>query len=181
MRLKTKFQNEDFELGEVVDAEVYHGGSHAIKVAIASHGGMHNFYYDSLDSMCNEWEDAPEEPKVGYIIDPMEEDCVSADDSGYEESDVERAKELGLWFKTEEEAKRAVEKLKAWKRLKDNGFRFNNWKSYEEMSGLCFPDRHIVNSYAAIFDFNKPCRKYEIEDKVKDALDLLFSEGKNEP
>ena len=69
------------------------------------------------------WEDY-EEPKVGYIIDPMEEDYVSADNSGYEESNIERAKELGIWFETKEEAEQAVEKLKAWKRLKDKGFRF---------------------------------------------------------
>lgn len=79
--------------------------------------------YDSLDGVFEDWEDY-EEPEAGYIIDPMEEDCVSADDSGYEESDVERAKEVGLWFETEEEAEKAVEKLKAWKRLKDKGFRF---------------------------------------------------------
>ena len=76
--------------------------------------------YDSLAELNEEWEDY-EEPKVGYIIDPMEEDYMSADDSGYEESDVERAKELGIWLETKEEAEKAVEKLKAWKRLKDKG------------------------------------------------------------
>lgn len=66
------------------------------------------------------WEDY-KEPKVGYLIDPMEEDCVSADDDCYEEADIERAKELGIWFETREEAEKAVKKLKAWKRLKDAG------------------------------------------------------------
>ena len=51
--------------------------------------------YNSLAELNEEWEDY-EGPKVGYIIDPMEEDYVSVDDSGYEESDVERAKELGM-------------------------------------------------------------------------------------
>lgn len=83
--------------------------------------------YDTLAELNEEWEDY-EEPKVGYIIDPMEEDCVSADDSGYEESDVERAKEVGLWFETEEEAERAVEKLKAWTRLKDLGTELLGWE-----------------------------------------------------
>lgn len=83
--------------------------------------------YNSLAELNKEWEDAPEEPKVGYIIDPMEEDCVSEDDSGYVEPDVERAKELGIWFETKEEAEKAVEKLKAWKRLKDKGFRFDGY------------------------------------------------------
>lgn len=136
MRLKTKFRNEVFELGEIVDAEVYHGGSHAIKVTVASHGGMHNFYYDSLKSMQEEWEDAPEEPKDGYIIDPMEEDCVSADDSGYEESDVERAKELGIWFETNGEAQKVAKKLKAFKELRDKGFRFDGWADLQAKMGM---------------------------------------------
>lgn len=85
------------------------------------------FTVNSLAELNEEWEDY-EEPKVGYIIDPMDEDYISADNSGYEESDIERAKELGIWLETEEEAKKAVEKLKAWKRLKDKGFRFTGLK-----------------------------------------------------
>ena len=81
--------------------------------------------YSSLARLYEEWEDVPEEPKVGYIIDPMEEDYVAADDSGYEEDDVERAKELGIWFETEKEAEKTVEKLKAWRRLKDYNVKFN--------------------------------------------------------
>lgn len=33
-------------------------------------------------------------------------------------------KEIGNYFETKEEAEKAVEKLKAWKRLKDKGFKF---------------------------------------------------------
>lgn len=33
-------------------------------------------------------------------------------------------KNFGNYFETKEEAEKAVEKLKAWKRLKDKGFRF---------------------------------------------------------
>ena len=33
-------------------------------------------------------------------------------------------KQIGNYFETEEEAEQAVEKLKAWKRLKDNGISF---------------------------------------------------------
>lgn len=39
-------------------------------------------------------------------------------------------KEIGNCFDTIEEAEKAVEKLKAWKRLKDNGFNFIG-KTYE--------------------------------------------------
>ena len=36
-------------------------------------------------------------------------------------------KRIGNYFETREEAKRAVRKLEAWKRLKDKGFRFTGW------------------------------------------------------
>ena len=38
-------------------------------------------------------------------------------------------KEIGNCFDTIEEAEKAVEKLKAWKRLKDKGFRFDGYDS----------------------------------------------------
>lgn len=44
-------------------------------------------------------------------------------------------KEMGNCFKTEEEAKKAATKLKAWKRLKDNGFKFNGWTRYADGPG----------------------------------------------
>ena len=106
-----KFRNK--KTGEIV-------GTYADRLYIAGN------YYSSLAGLNEDWEDY-EEPKGGYIIDTMEEDCVSADDSGFEESDVERAKELGIWFESKEEAKKAVEKLMAWKRLKDKGFKFESW------------------------------------------------------
>lgn len=37
--------------------------------------------------------------------------------------DIARCKQIGNYFETEEEAGKAVEKLKAWKRLKDLGFK----------------------------------------------------------
>ena len=77
-------------------------------------------YYDSLAELNAEWEDY-EEPKeywytdYGGRIKPMND--------ANDEEDVAR-KEIGNYFETKEEAKKAVEKLKAWKRLKDKGFRF---------------------------------------------------------
>lgn len=37
-------------------------------------------------------------------------------------------KKMGNHFETEEEAERAVAKLKAWKRLKDKGIEFYGWR-----------------------------------------------------
>lgn len=45
-------------------------------------------------------------------------------------------KEIGNYFDSEEEAKRAVEKLKALKRLRDKGFRF---------TGYSDKDREYIN------------------------------------
>ena len=40
---------------------------------------------------------------------------------------VDMAKEIGNYFFSQEEAELAVRKLKAWKRLKEKGFRFCSW------------------------------------------------------
>ena len=48
----------------------------------------------------------------------------------------ERRKQIGNHFETKEEAKKAVEKLKAWKRLKDKGFRFTGINDDEDSQEL---------------------------------------------
>jgi hypothetical protein len=126
MKLRNKKTGEIVEIRK--DEEI-------IMPLIDDEGDWYEECYSSLAELNSEWEEY-EEPKVGYIIDPMEEDCVSADDSGYEESDVERAKELGIWFETKEEAEKAVEKLKAWKRLKDKGFKFVDFNRVNDCASL---------------------------------------------
>lgn len=165
MKLRTKFQDEDFELGEVVDADVTTTlDDRIILQAVAKAGGLHTIFYDKIEKLYDEWEDAPEESKAGYIIDPMDEDCVSTDDDwGYETPDIERAKELGIWFETEEEAEEAVEKLKAWKRLKDKCFRFYRWNK-----GSILESKPNAIEFAC--DDTRP---WSWED-IRDDLDLLF-------
>lgn len=46
-------------------------------------------------------------------------------------NDEENRKAIGNYFKTEKEAEKAVEKLKALKRLKDNGFKFKAYQLQE--------------------------------------------------
>lgn len=79
--------------------------------------------YNSLAELTEEWEDY-EEPKENkfYWIDYDGE--IVKDGTTPFDNDTEAMKAIGNWFETEEEAERAVEKLKAWKRLKDKGFRF---------------------------------------------------------
>lgn len=131
-------------------------------------GRIVQYYFDSLKDL-EEWEDY-EEPKVGYIIDPMEEDYVSADDSGYEESDVERAKELGIWLETKEEAEKAVEKLKAWKRLKDKGFEIEGWDN--NIGDDYYKTGQIVLNLNNVK--NREWDEYDQIMEIKNDLDLLF-------
>lgn len=79
--------------------------------------------------------------------------------------DVERAKSIGNIFTTQEEAKKAVEKLKAWKRLKDKGFKFNG-KTYET-------DKRFGSVF---YEVDKDTYS---EDIIQD-LDLLFGDGDDE-
>ena len=115
--------------------------------------------YNSLAELNEEWEDVPEEPsktiwqiKDSGELQDFEEDVFS---DGY----IESSKSIGNHFETKEEAEKAVEKLKAWKRLKDNGFKFQFWTS--EYSG---------DKISFFIDWINADSKKEIEDD----LDLLF-------
>ncbi len=78
--------------------------------------------FDSLAKLNEEWEDY-EEDELLYIVSAEHRSgyqCVLKED--YPEI-CKVAKEIGIGFETEKECKKAVEKLKAWKRLKDKGFK----------------------------------------------------------
>ena len=64
-----------------------------------------------------------EEPKEVWYIDfqGVVRSASKEENNWFTES------EIGNYFETEEEAKKAVEKLKALKRLKDKGFKFVGW------------------------------------------------------
>ena len=79
----------------------------------------------TLEILTKEWEDY-EEPKEYWIIDTILHEIRSLPYKNNEEDKryEQWLEELGLKFESKEEAEKAVEKLKAWKRLKDKGFRF---------------------------------------------------------
>lgn len=116
--------------------------------------------YNSLTELTEEWEDY-EEPKwlrdywfidsCGSII-KQEDDVLGS---------IRR--EIGNYFETKEEAEKAVEKLKAWKRLKDARFEFGTIKYNldEESSSTISYDGIITIKGIAYEDF------------VQD-LDLIF-------
>lgn len=73
------------------------------------------YYYNNLAELCEKWEDVDETPKgIVKVERSIAPTCVHIE------------------YSTEEEAEKAVKKLKAWKRLKDKGFRFNRWTIPEE-------------------------------------------------
>ena len=88
--------------------------------------------YNSLAELNEEGEDVPEEPEGWWFIDRAYEP--HATNSTLRNLYADR--EIGNYFETKEEAEKAVEKLKAWKRLKDKGFKFGRWQFLDDRSGI---------------------------------------------
>jgi hypothetical protein len=80
--------------------------------------------YKTLADLNEEWEDY-EEPKDHWYINYQGEVYVLDPQAVPEYS--QNAKSIGNYFNTREEAEKAVEKLKAWKRLEDKGFEFTGY------------------------------------------------------
>ena len=119
MKLQTKFQDEDFDFGEVVNANIYYGDHNRIKViATAARGGEHTFYFESLKGLNELFEDC-EEPKDFWYIDDFsimcggEAEFTDSDLGSFTKKDIEKLKSISNYFETEEEAEKALEKLKA--------------------------------------------------------------------
>jgi hypothetical protein len=85
--------------------------------------------YKSLAELNEVWEDYEEPKEYWRITDLGELKSIRLDQH---HQNIEKCKQIGNYFETEEEAEKAVEKLKAWKRLKNKGFRFNRWTIPEE-------------------------------------------------
>ena len=101
---------------------------------IMDKNGVQLAKYNSLAELNEEWEDAPEEPKEYWYIDWNGEVCRS----DINDERTEQMKLIGNYFDTREEAEKAVEKLKAWKRLRDKGFSFEPVDRYEALCGNGF-------------------------------------------
>lgn len=117
--------------------------------------------YENLAELNEEWEDY-EEDELLYVVSAEHRSgyqCVLKED--YPEI-CKVAKELGIGFETEKECQKAVEKLKAWKRLKDKRFRFEWWKEAD--------NRLQYNTIA----FNSFTYNYEDREQLRKDLDLLF-------
>jgi len=95
------------------------------------------YYYDSLAELCEKWEDVSEE-EVWYL-----------------------GKRIGNYSIPKKEADIVTEKILAWKRLKNKGFKFDGYdvahKSNGNLAGQIFYD----------------AGNYSIEDVEKE-MDLIF-------
>lgn len=99
--------------------------------------------YPSLAELNEEWEDYEEQEEYWYIRDFSitrgDTSCIGYSPKSNSDT-VEYRKQIGNLFETKEEAEQAVKKLKAWKRLKDKGFRFKGCDDYHidyELKGRC--------------------------------------------
>ena len=81
--------------------------------------------YKKLADLYNDWEDYDEKPKIYWRITDLGE--VKSIRLDQHHQNIEKCKEIGNYFETKEEAEKAVEELKALKRLRDEGFRIDNW------------------------------------------------------
>jgi RecA-family ATPase len=91
------------------------------------------FVYDSLKQLQEAgWKDY-EEPKENWFIASGGE-VVKA--TYITDHDKTILRKFGNYFETKEDAEKAVEKLKAWKRLKDKGFKFI-WLGMEYKGDWC--------------------------------------------
>lgn len=122
-----------------------------------SHGNF-KFECETLAKLNKVWEDYEEPKEYWYLGNDGIVRHTGIPDMI--DSDMRR---IGNYFETEEEAERAVEKLKAWKRLKDKGLEIKGWKFTPDM-------KHIKGNFIKI-EAEIPY----IQENMKD-LDLLFEE-----
>lgn len=113
--------------------------------------------YNSLAELNEEWEDY-EEPKEYWAIDQFGEPI---NVSGLSRLQLEKLHRLGNNFPSENATMKAIEKLKAWKRLKDKGFKVDLW----DYDGGNYQER--IRTGRILFRV----KDYEENDEY---LDLLF-------
>lgn len=117
-------------------------------------------FYFSLSELLNGWEDAPS--TIWYIT---HDGSIYSADIG---NSWTREKTIGNYFETRKEAEKAVEKLKAWKRLKDSGLKFKdlNKSNYDRTFCINAEVEHDV----VAFEFFKDLRvalDMEINDEAQ--------------
>lgn len=95
----------------------------------------------SLAELNENWEDV-EEPKEHWCV-TMYGGITRIKDN---EALIDDLIEIGNWFETKEDAYDALDKLKAWKRLKDKGLKICGWCNSDnvDLNGCGFNDDNFI-------------------------------------
>ena len=126
--------------------------------------GSKVWYYDTLAELTEDWEDY-EEPKKGWYLSSLGLTIENAfGDDGFRK----RLESICNYFETEEEAEKAVEKLKALKRLRDKGFKFTGFSEGEIKFKL--DEEYSEFTYKG---YDEGCEFY-LNDEVDRDLTCLF-------
>lgn len=117
MKLRNK------KTGEIIDSKDLLTDEYIIDLFTKNFG----YFEKKMNQIQNDWE-VYIEPKRKYWFVTWSGDVDDETDDGFE---VDKCcKEIGNYFETREEAEKVVEKLKAWKRLKDKGVKFKKESFY---------------------------------------------------
>lgn len=103
------------------------------------------FKYNSLSELNEDWEDY-EDPKEHWCITMYGGITRIKDD----EEPIDDLIEIGNYFNSKEDAYDALDKLKAWKRLKDNGFKFADFRRLNDCATIIRATHD--ESWGEIFD-----------------------------
>lgn len=115
---------------------------------------------ETLNKYCEDYE----EPKVFYYI--KSNGYIVKDNDTITKDFADDLESIGNYFETEEEAEKAVEKLKAWERLKEDiNFEFESW------SRTAIPFGQVICVRAMCDDAHVTMKKSK---QLYRDLDLLF-------
>lgn len=104
--------------------EVYNACRIAFGESIES---LERTQWKTLKEFNEDWEDYEEPKECEYWYIEADGKILQCHKPTFINHLLDKQKEIGNYFETREEAEKAVEKLKALKRLKDKGFRFAGW------------------------------------------------------
>ena len=121
------------------------------------------FFINSLAQLIEDYEDY-EEPEGWCVTMYGGISHITKND----EILIPSLKEIGNYFNDKESAYDALDKLKAWKRLKDKGFRFDCYMRRSDWAGLS-----EVKALENLIDITAYLPKDKIKEMEVD-LDLLF-------
>ena len=147
MKLRSK------ETGEIIPAEAREDGIYLFDKTTE----QWNKYELSL--LAEYWEYCGEPKEFWYI---SQDGGIFLDTDTITQDYADRLEAIGNYFKTEEDAEKAVEKLKAVKRLKDDGLKIRKY----ELSGDTDKNGRFYGDICITLNISKPV--------YKDILQLLF-------